>query len=325
MFNSNVLEVAIGLVFCYASVALMSSSVFEAIANWLNLRSRNLLKGISDLLNAEQDGVGKELLMAIYNHGVAHPLGSGAADSIKAIKNKPAYIAASDFASVMMGMWKDKSASAQAASATLASTAPATSTAAATADNTQIAAGGDQSSSATDQATAAATQSKAAATMGDSQLAQVMNHFHAKFQDDAEKIQDEVAKWFDSSMEQVSAAYKRNSQLWCFAIALVITIVFNIDSVQLFKTLWLQPQLVAQLNVTGDLLTAKQALPTLQELPIGWQADSLCKLKETWFLGWLVTASASLFGAPFWFDLLKNLTRLRSTAKKDGASSSSKS
>lgn len=313
MFNSNVLEVAIGLVFCYASVALMSSSVFEAIANWLNLRSRNLLKGISDLLNAEQDGVGKELLMAIYNHGVAHPLGSGAADSIKAIKNKPAYIAASDFASVMIGMWKDKNASAQAAGANLA-----------TAGSTQAASGSDQSTTATDQSAAAGTQTKTAATMGDSQLAQVMNHFHTKFQDDAEKIQDEVAKWFDSSMEQVSAAYKRNSQLWCFAIALVITIVFNIDSVQLFKTLWLQPQLVAQLNVTGDLLTAKQALPALQELPIGWQADSLCKLKETWFLGWLVTASASLFGAPFWFDLLKNLTRLRSATKKDGANQTSK-
>ena len=39
MFNSPVLEVAIGLVFCYASVALMVSSVTEAISSALRLRA----------------------------------------------------------------------------------------------------------------------------------------------------------------------------------------------------------------------------------------------------------------------------------------------
>lgn len=52
MFNSTVLEVAIGLVFCYASVALITSSIYEALASWLGLRSKNLLTGIKSLLNA---------------------------------------------------------------------------------------------------------------------------------------------------------------------------------------------------------------------------------------------------------------------------------
>ena len=33
-------------------------------------------------------------------------------------------------------------------------------------------------------------------------------------------------------------------------------------------------------------------------------------------VGWLLTASASLFGAPFWFDLLKMIVRLRGTGTK---------
>jgi hypothetical protein len=43
MLNSTVLEVAFGLVFCFASVALIASSVYEALASWMNLRAKTLL------------------------------------------------------------------------------------------------------------------------------------------------------------------------------------------------------------------------------------------------------------------------------------------
>jgi hypothetical protein len=72
MFNGTVLEVAIGLVFCYASVALIASSIYEAIASWLNLRSETLFKGIQSLLN-EGVGSNQALLLGIYNHALACP------------------------------------------------------------------------------------------------------------------------------------------------------------------------------------------------------------------------------------------------------------
>jgi hypothetical protein len=96
----------------------------------------------------------------------------------------------------------------------------------------------------------------------------------------------------------------------------VITVVFNIDSVQLFKNLWQQPTLVAELGIT-DTQNANVAYQQLRSLPIGWQENSWQNLKDTWFVGWLVTASASLFGAPFWFEMLKNLAKLRPQPKKD--------
>ena len=37
MFNSTVLEVAIGMVFCFASIALIVSSIYEALASILGL------------------------------------------------------------------------------------------------------------------------------------------------------------------------------------------------------------------------------------------------------------------------------------------------
>ncbi len=283
MINSNVLEVAIGLVFCYASVALMSSSIFEALSNWFNLRAHNLLKGISQLLNAEDDSSGKELLMAVYNHGLVHPLGDGIASEIKAIKNRPDFIAAGDFAVAIMRKLENKMTVAEDGKVSLDTRA-----------------------------------------LGDSRLAHLVNHYLDKAAGDIQQLQTELAGWFDQGMEQVSAAYRRRSQLWCFTIALVITAIFNIDSVQLFKTLWLQPQLAAQLNVAGEE-SATQALLQLQALPIGWQPGSLDSLISTGFVGWLVTASAALFGAPFWFDVLKNLTRLRAGAAKPAVAKAAKS
>jgi hypothetical protein len=275
VINSNVLEVAIGLVFCYASVALMSSSIFDAIANWLNLRSRTLFKGIYALLNAGDSAGGQQLLLSVYNHALAHPLGNGKAQTMDEIKNKPSYISPTDFAKALIQ----------------------------TVQSTKV-------------VVADGKDTLASLNLGDSQLKTMIEDMLEKAAGNIDKVQDELAKWFDSSMESVTTVYRRHSQLWCFVIALAITIILNIDSVQLFKNLWQQPTLVAELGAT-DSQDANAAYQQLRTLPIGWQENSLQQLKDTWFVGWLVTASASLFGAPFWFELLKNISKLRPQPKKD--------
>ena len=35
-------------------------------------------------------------------------------------------------------------------------------------------------------------------------------------------------------------------------------------------------------------------------------------------LGWTITATSALFGAPFWFDWLQTLVQLRGTGAKPG-------
>jgi hypothetical protein len=56
----------------------------------------------------------------------------------------------------------------------------------------------------------------------------------------------------------------------------------------------------------------------LWALPIGWtsfppvlNADFLLQVA-----GWLMTASTTLFGAPFWFDLLQRAVQMRGTGTK---------
>jgi hypothetical protein len=56
MFNSIVLDVAIGLVFAYLILGLMCTTVNEWIAGIMNLRAKNLEEGIRRLLTAPPDG-----------------------------------------------------------------------------------------------------------------------------------------------------------------------------------------------------------------------------------------------------------------------------
>ena len=51
MFGSSVLELAIGLTFCYGTVALIVATVQEALAAAFRLRANTLLAGIKSMLN----------------------------------------------------------------------------------------------------------------------------------------------------------------------------------------------------------------------------------------------------------------------------------
>jgi hypothetical protein len=68
--------------------------------------------------------------------------------------------------------------------------------------------------------------------------------------------------------------------------------------------------------VPGALTPA--VVDSLMALPIGWttfppvlNADFALQVA-----GWFVTASTTLFGAPFWFDLMQRVVRMRATGAK---------
>jgi hypothetical protein len=121
----------------------------------------------------------------------------------------------------------------------------------------------------------------------------------------------------------VAGQYKRRTQLICVVIALAIAAMFNIDSFHLFKTLWNNAALAVA--VTAPAASNElDALAGLQTLPIGWGSFPPQLTPAGYFLmfvGWLVTASSAFFGAPFWFDLLQNITQLRGTGPKPSTAS----
>lgn len=278
MFGSTVLEVAIGLIACFCAVSLIVSSLNEAIASFVQLRGKCLLQGIQRLLN---DPDVNHLALSLYNHAQFNPLGNGQATSSKSLDHKPSYVSPSQFAQAMTDVLQ-----------TVANTP------------------GDLN---------AAIQ-----RIPNNQLRQAMTGMYQRASADITQFETELANWFDSAMQRVSARYKRTLQWWTVLFGFLVAMLFNIDTFHLFQVLWLHPTLAE--NITPEnLANAHTALDQLSvtSLPIGWEKAPF-ELRDSvlyWqysasqlalmTMGWMVTALSTLFGAPFWFDLLQKATNLR--------------
>lgn len=99
MFGSTVLEVAVGMTFCYAFVGLLVTTVQEAIASALRLRARTLLAAIKAMFN---DPTFTSLARALYCHALVNPRDDGTAPVQSALENKPSYISPRHFAMALV-------------------------------------------------------------------------------------------------------------------------------------------------------------------------------------------------------------------------------
>lgn len=271
MFGSTVLEVVIGLTFCYATVALIVSTVQEALASALRLRARTLLDGVKTMLN---DPHFTALARALYAHALVNPHDNPRATDPRAIRCKPSYIAPAHFARALI--------------------------------DTIQAIPGDFEQLGRD-----------IDALADPQLRAALQGIYQRAKGDMERFQHEVEGWFDNAMERVSGAYKRRSMMVSLLLSLLLAMLFNIDSIHLFQSLWEQPALAARIKVAPTVADA-EALKALWQLPIGWQSFPP-RFNEAFALniaGWLLTASTALFGAPFWFDLMKKTMQIRGTGPK---------
>jgi hypothetical protein len=270
MLGSTVLEVAIGLTFCYGTVALIVTTVQEALASLFRLRANTLLAGVKSMLNDPQFN---GLARAVYAHPLVNPHTDGNAMDERELRSRPSYIEPAHFAIALVdSLWK----------------APG--------DFIQL--------------------RSAIETIPDPQVRAAMLSMVSRARD-LQQFQDMLAGWFDNAMARMSGAYKRKQMLISLLIALLLAILFNIDSIHLFRTLWQQPALAAHLQDAPDALDPA-LIDALMTLPIGWRtfppqlnADFALQVS-----GWLMTASTTLFGAPFWFDLMQRVVRMRGTGTK---------
>jgi small basic protein len=267
MFSSAVLEVVIGLAFCYASLALTVTTLQEALSAVFRLRAGMLRACLQRMLH---DPAFTGIARALY----AHPLISTRTDLTDPHAPQhpgPSYIEPANFAIALIDA---------------------------------IRGGG-------------AALDSAIAAMPDPQLRRTLNTLYAQTGGDVQRFQAALGGWFDSTMARLSGAYKRRQLLVSFLLALLLAILLNIDSIHLFQTLWRQPALAAAIGAVPGALDAK-LVNDLATLPIGWTSfppalDGAFALQVT---GWLITASTTLFGAPFWFDILQRAINLRSTGAK---------
>ena len=146
--------------------------------------------------------------------------------------------------------------------------------------------------------------------------------------------------WYVGTTERVSGWYRRHTQMLSFLISLVIVAGWNIDTVYIAQSLLVNPALrgaivaAAGEHVHSTAVVAeeqgKAAKPASEEevedrikslrdklyslgFPIGWS-----QMSGPWWEhipGWLLSAVAISFGAPFWFEVLNRVMQFRSTLK----------
>jgi hypothetical protein len=126
----------------------------------------------------------------------------------------------------------------------------------------------------------------------------------------------QVERGFDDAMERASGWYKRKVQVVLILLAAAIAIGGNVDSVRVATNLWqdgpVRTVVAAQAGKEPDARAAAKVAANIDELqlPVGWGDNA----PDNWYsplLGWLITVAALALGAPFWFDLLSRVARLR--------------
>lgn len=170
-------------------------------------------------------------------------------------------------------------------------------------------------------------------------------------EEEVRQLEQEVAQWFNHSMERASGVYRRNAKGIAILIGFLVAVMINADTLHMIDRLskdtlvrssitQAADRVIVQQNqqnsdpanadaLQTDLQQVKTAVDqTLDELPlpIGWHSVNVAEqnaASKGWafplfrrILGWTITGVALSMGATFWFDLLNKVMRVRSTGNK---------
>jgi hypothetical protein len=148
------------------------------------------------------------------------------------------------------------------------------------------------------------------------------------------ELRTAVEERFDELMDRTSGWYKRRSQKVIAIIAIVVATAFNLDTFHMGDRLARDDALRASVVQKATAKTAgdqpQDAADQIDRigqlgLPIGWGDAN----RPDSFWGWVgkpfgiaATALAVMLGAPFWFDALGKLARLRGVGNREGTAKS---
>ena len=296
MFGSETLEIIIGLVFIYWLLSLFCSGINETISSIVSMRAKDLEKAIRNLLD---DPEGAALAKDFYNHSLIRPLSKR--------DKKPSYIPSRAFALALMDMIAPSSLSSH------------------TKNAEEI--------------------REVVRKIQNERLRQTLLVLAEDAGSEINKLRDNIERWFNDAMERVSGWYKRKVQTIIAVLALLVSAALNADTFMITRHLIndepmrtavveaareaiIKPIPSGQVSPgseekmeTTPLSTAETSLQKIEyvqkelqklPLPLGWY--EVPKEFGDWvikFLGIFFTAIAVSLGAPFWFDFLDKILKIR--------------
>lgn len=289
MFGSTILDVAVGLIFFYFLFSMITSHINEAIASRMQWRAKDLEDQIRHMLGDPD----------LANKVLQNPM----ITSITSKRGKPAYIPPNTFALALFDAFVPEG----------------------------------QNANVFDHVRAGIVKS-----LPTNKASQAVLNLVDRADGNMTKARSNAEDWFNSAMDRVSGAYKQRIQVLTFAVSLILTVVVGADTLVITDALYKEPSLRAAVtgaaqgaptnaqvqatanNQSGSISSLQQANDLLQKsgFPLGWgtlPTDPAGWIKK--ILGLLITTLAVSLGAPFWFDVLKNVANLRSTGPSRSATS----
>lgn len=147
--------------------------------------------------------------------------------------------------------------------------------------------------------------------------------------EDLNRFRELLEEWFNQTMDRAKGWYKKKMAFLSFFTGLVVAVSFNVDTIfitrELKNDLSIREALMAQVEAYSN---SGQGIEMSDALSDSVSANA-SRINETLSLstyhnftgssplravtGWLLTALALSFGAPFWFDLLNKLMKLRTS------------
>ncbi len=304
MFDSAFVDIALGLILFFLIFSLVCSAVQEWFASAVGLRSRNLRKGIENL-------IGADIAESLYNHGQFKSLykEAGPLGSLKKVWGRggvgPSYLEPKRFANILIDVI-DRS-------------------------------GAQQDGGVREDAVAKTFDEIEGSLKAIEQkhIREALLSLLSGAEGKVDKFRDELADWFDGAMDRVSGWYGRTVKVFLFAIATVVVVMLNADAIEIGKKLWADQALRSAVAASAEQIVRSEKSPTydlvkgeLERFPIVWSCEGLKKpnfldsfcIPDNWvgipkILGWLITIIACSFGAPFWFGLLNKVVALRGSGK----------
>ena len=295
--GSPALDLAIGLSFVVILLSLLASTLQELIASALGLRARTLEQGLRNMFAGDE-----KVLAAFYAHPLIDTLYRGQVKPADLGRGRlrrtrgPSYVAPRAFATFVL----DALAPADGKLNLLKN---------------------------------AAGETEALPEPVKRRLQPLLDAAG----DDLEAYRKGVEAWYDDAMARVSGWYKRKTQIILLVIGIVVVVALNANTLTIADTLWsdqaVRTAVVQQAGQAepqpagGDpqqrLDDAATAVADVAQLgiPLGWSGDAEPDWSDGGWLtviaGWLLTVLAISLGAPFWFDALGRLSRLRSSGKPE--------
>jgi hypothetical protein len=160
-------------------------------------------------------------------------------------------------------------------------------------------------------------------------------------QRDVERLRTNLESWYDDTMARVSGWYKRKTQIILIVIGVLLVPAINANAIAMGERIWKDDTVraavvaQAQANASAKPVAGQQEKSAGQKLsdaandvdkvvkvgiPMGWRGAAVPHGADGIAMaigGWVLTILAISLGAPFWFDTLGRLSRLRSSGKPE--------